>query len=126
MTMSSMTRPSRGGSVRISPFVISVLLLIACGGSPWKAAGAPTTPPDEQYRTGVEAGEDVYVWHCYQNQRVVVHQFGSACFGTRAPQVDRGPCGAPLPVESTMGAEHGHEIPDSFKWPGTDGSTAKP
>jgi hypothetical protein len=104
--------------MRISRFVWLLLLVIACGGRAWNVAGAPTKPPDEQFRTGVEAGDDVYIWHCYENNRVVVHQFGSACFGTRSPVIDRGPCGAPLSVESnyTYGR---HGLPDDFRWPGS-------
>jgi hypothetical protein len=108
---------------RLAGLVVALLAAFACGGSPWSVKGAPGVPPDEQFRTGVEAGEDVYIWHCYRGSRVVVHQFGSACFGTRAPQMDEGPCGAPLPVEANYqpyerdgGAQ---SMPDDMRWPGT-------
>jgi hypothetical protein len=99
------------------------LLPLACGGAPWGATGAPDVPPDEQFRTGVEAGSDVYVWHCYRGSRVVVRQFGTACTGTRAPVVERGACGAPLPVEATFSVldrEGGAPtVPRDRRWPGS-------
>ncbi|HQY64400.1 MAG: hypothetical protein IPQ09_17830 [Myxococcales bacterium] len=98
------------------------LALIACGGPPWSVAGAPDAPPDRQFRTGTEAGEDVYVWECHKGQRVVVHQSGSACLGTRPPVITRGPCGEPLPVESKFPPLDGggvSRVPESLEWPGT-------
>lgn len=104
--------------------VIFFLVLVACGGAPWSAPGAPKAPPDEQFRTGVEAGEDVYVWSCYQNERVMVSQF-SGCFGSRAPVLERGPCGKALPSESRFGeprqgGTRGRAVPESQRWPGSD------
>jgi hypothetical protein len=107
---------------------VLLVVLFACGGDPWGAKEAPNVPPDEQFRTGVEAGEDVYVWNCYQGSRIVVSQFGSACFGTRAPVLERGPCGARLPGEARFdgfyrdaGAER---LPPPQRWPGTTGATS--
>lgn len=93
--------------------------MLACGGNPWSVAGAPDVPPDAEFRTGVEAGEDVFIWECYKGSRVVVRQFGSACFGTRAPVLDKGPCGAPLAIEGSYAGVHHDNIPDSRRWPGT-------
>ena len=110
--------------------LVFLFVLVACGGAAWDVANAPKTPPDEQFRTGVEAGEDVYLWHCYEGHRVMVSQFGSACFGSRKPVVERGPCGAPLPGEQRFGAyerEAGAErLPDSQRWPGSPKVEASP
>lgn len=118
----------RGSLLRFGRF--GLLALIACGGPPWSVAGAPDAPPDRQFRTGVEAGLDVYVWECHKGERIVVFQHGSACFGTRPPVLTRGPCGAPLAVESQfppLDEGHLHSVPESLQWPGTprpkDGST---
>lgn len=108
----------------LHPAVVLVLTILACGGTrPWNAPGAPKAPPDEQFRTGVEAGEHVYIWHCHEGARVMVTQFGSACFGTREPVVERGACGAPLPGEKRF---EGYDrdagakaLPDTYKWPGS-------
>src|SRR5258708_3661534 len=100
----------------------------ACGGNPWSVAGAPDVPPDGEFRTGVEAGEDVYVWQCYKGSRVVVRQFGSACFGTRSPELDKGPCGSPLPSEAqyqSRGVQN-DTVPDTKRWPGVPATGLPP
>lgn len=107
------------------PIVLVILALVACSGAPWTVADAPRVPPDEQFRTGVEAGHDVYIWNCYEGKRVMITQFGSACFGTRAPQIERGPCGTPLPGEAHFPADHYREagaagMPAAQHWPSTD------
>ena len=100
--------------------VFVVLALIACGGTlPWKAPGAPQAPPDEQFGTGVEAGENVYIWHCHNGSRIVLTQAGS-CFGTREPVIARGVCGAPLPDEQRLHEQKSRTLSDSFKWPEGD------
>lgn len=98
--------------------VLGLLLLIACGSDAWKANGAPKTSPDVQFRTGVEVGYDAWLWNCYEGERVLVTQSGSACFGTSAPRVVRGPCGKPLPEEAQLAPpESRHEIPEGSRWP---------
>jgi hypothetical protein len=100
--------------------VLAILLALSCGGSPWSVSGAPKSPPDEQFRTGVEVGEDVYVWHCYEGKRVVVTQTSSACFGARSPELASGACGAPLTSEARYNdAQRKAGVPDSMRWPGS-------
>ena len=114
--------------VRVPPIVLLVLGTIACGGSPWAAKDAPKTPPDEQFRTGVEVGYDAWIWHCYEGQRIVITQSGSAGFGTSAPRRSTGPCGAPLASERGFSKENEgrQEIPDSYRWPGSRPAPPKP
>lgn len=112
---------NRSAYIRRLPVWIA-LALLSCGGNPWSVAGAPTVPPDAELRTGVEAGEDVYVWRCYRGERVVVRQYGTACTGTRAPVLDRGPCGAPLPVEADYPSVYADTLPDDRRWPGVPAS----
>jgi hypothetical protein len=109
--------------VRIPFPVVALLAVVSCGGRPWSVSGAPDVPPDMQFRTGVEAGEDIYVWNCFRGHRVVVRQFSSACFGSRAPVMERGACGARLaseahdPDPSDGGYSPG--MPDDYRWPGS-------
>ncbi len=102
--------------------VIFALVTVACGGAPWAAPGVPKRPPDEQFGTGAEAGEDVYIWNCHEGARVMVSQWGSACYGTRAPVVERGPCGTPLPGEKRFESDRPKDrapSPPTQNWPGT-------
>jgi hypothetical protein len=107
--------------------VLFVLGAMACSGSPWKVANAPTSPPDMQFQTGVEVGEEVYVWNCYQGSRVLVRQSSSACFGAGPTQLYKGACGAPLPEEASYAERYdaggGGWMPEDLRWPGSDGST---
>jgi hypothetical protein len=108
---------------RLRLLVIFALVNVACAGAPWAAPGVPSRPPDEQFGTGAEAGEDVYIWHCHEGERVMVSQWGSACYGTRAPVVERGACGKPLPGERRFESEFpkdGARGRPSQSWPGTD------
>jgi hypothetical protein len=96
----------------------SFLLLIACHDDPWTSQDAPKVRPDEEFRTGTEAGFDVWIWHCYEGQRIVIMQHGSAFFGAGRPQTTTGPCGAPLSVESKFPpSERQNEIPEGYRWP---------
>jgi hypothetical protein len=105
---------------RIPRVVVVVVGMLACGGSAWDMKGAPKSPPDEQFRTGVEVGYDAWLWHCYEGHRVLVTQSGSACFGTGRPQMQSGPCGASLAGESAFPEPiRRHEIPDGYRWPGS-------
>jgi hypothetical protein len=104
--------------------VLVLVVLFACGGNPWRVKDAPNVPPDEQFRTGTEAGEDVYVWQCYEGSRIVVSQWGSACYGSRAPIMEKGACGAPLPVESKYPSEVRKELLPPQRWPGSPGATS--
>lgn len=98
----------------------TTLFMLACSATKaWEMKGAPTVVPDEQFRTGVEAGEDVWVWHCVGNERVVITQFSSALCGVKAPRLERGPCGRPLPVEAHLGSARDRPIPEGYRWPGS-------
>ena len=100
--------------------LLLLLLLVACHDKPWTAEDSPKSPPDEQFRTGVEAGADVWIWHCYEGERVVITQAGSAFFGTWEPVTHRGPCGAPLANESSFPPQNQRdEIPEGYRWPGS-------
>jgi hypothetical protein len=115
-------------SLRRPPlFVLFVLGAIACSGAPWKVANAPTSPPDEQFQTGVEVGEEVYVWHCYQGSRVLVRQSSSACFGAGPTELYKGACGTVLPEETPYAARRDAGgpgwMPESLRWPGSEGAT---
>lgn len=97
----------------------TTLFMLACGApNAWDMKGAPKAIPDEQYRTGVEAGSDVWVWHCVGNERIVITQFSSAFCGAKTPRIERGPCGGPLPVERDVGMRH-VPIPEGYRWPGS-------
>jgi hypothetical protein len=109
----------------VSPIVVVLLLVIACGGTlPWKMPSVPEQQPDEQYRTGVEAGEHVYLWNCHNNERILVTQVGS-CFGTREPVVERGPCGQPLQGEARFKDVHRNDLPVTWKWQGEQPDAAR-
>jgi hypothetical protein len=105
---------------RVPPVVIVVVGMLACGRSAWDMKGAPTSPPDEQFRTGVEVGYDAWLWHCYEGHRVLVTQSSSACFGAARPRMEAGPCGAPLPGEASFPApDRRDHVPDGYRWPGS-------
>jgi len=98
------------------------LIMLGCSSKAWEVKGAPSAPPDEQFRTGVEAGYDAYVWYCYKGERIVVTQSSSALLGATKPQLHRGPCGAPLSVEADFPAVDGGrrgDIPGPYRWPGS-------
>ena len=96
------------------------LAMLACGVPyAWDMKGAPKRPPDEQYRTGTEVGDDLWVWHCYENERIVITQYSSAMCGAKAPRLERGPCGEPLAVEVANARRHPHPIPAGMRWPGS-------
>ncbi|MBX3232847.1 MAG: hypothetical protein KIT84_42505 [Labilithrix sp.] len=98
-------------------FVGLGLTLLACSfQKPWDVKDAPKSPPDLQYRTGVEVGHDVYVWRCYEGKRVVVSQGGSAFCGASAPRLSTSACG-PGPEDEV--AERAHDVPESLRWPGS-------
>ena len=101
--------------------VIPFLALVACHDPPWESPDAPKAPPDEQFRTGVEVGYDAWIWHCYEGQRVVITQAGSAYFGPSVPKTAKGPCGTPLPAESDFPPpQQRDEIPPGYRWPGSE------
>ena len=93
-----------------------VLLVIgACSTNPWEVAGAPAVPPDAEFRAG---RDDVYVWKCAVGERVVVRQTSSGCFGAHAPEIQRGPCGAPLAMEMPyLGENRADNLPVAKRWP---------
>lgn len=97
-----------------------VLVLLACGDKPWSRKDAPSIPPDEQFRTGHEAGYDAWIWHCYAGQRIVITQSSSALLGASAPRTTRGPCGAPLALEAGFPPpRRRYPVPPSVRWPGS-------
>lgn len=104
--------------MRLPRASLLLALVAACGPSAWSAKDTPKKSPDVQFRTGVEVGYDAWLWHCYEGQRVLVTQSGSACFGTSKPRIERGLCGTPLPAEAHLDPpERRHEIPEGSRWP---------
>lgn len=94
--------------------------MLACGVPlPWEMKGAPTPPPDLQYRTGTEVGNDVYVWNCVNNEHVIIVQGSSAMCGASAPRAQRGPCGAKLPWDDTSHDGRHYNVPNGLRWPGS-------
>ena len=117
----------RGPTIRPPLVVAATLLMLACSGrEPWQLEGAPKTPPDHQYRTGVEAGQDFWQWDCYEGQRVVIVKYTSACYAG-APKMHKGPCGKPLDFEVEFARnEHLDALPESSRWPGSDAGPPPP
>ncbi len=100
--------------------VWGTLVMLACGVPyAWDMSDAPKALPDEQYRTGTEVGSYLWVWHCYENERVVITQYSSAMCGAKRPQIEKGPCGGKLPSEVASARYHPHRISDGMRWPGT-------
>ena len=103
---------------RLPLAALIIATLAACGPRAWSFKGAPDESPDEQFRTGVEVGYDAFLWRCHRGERVLVVQSGSACFGTSATRVERGPCGTPLPGEARLDPPpRRNEIPEGSRWP---------
>lgn len=103
-----MTMPSR---------LLLCALAIGCSGeAPSKVSGAPTTPPDEQFRLGVEAGDDVLVWRCTQGQHVVMHRSTSAFFGAGRWVIERSACGTTAALENIPSTSR-HALPAGQGWP---------
>lgn len=104
---------------------LGFVLLVACTSKrPWDVAGAPTVPPDLQYRTGVEVGSDEYVWYCYRGERVVVSQSSSAFCGASPPRLlKQGACGR-RPEDDE--ADRSSDVPDGLRWPGSPPPAPRP
>lgn len=102
------------------PLLVAAMLACSTGPDPWKMEGAPKSPPDYQWRTGVEAGEDFWQWDCYEGQRVVIVKYSSACYAA-APKLHKGPCGKLFDFEEDF-AKHGHfgPLPEGSRWPNSD------
>jgi hypothetical protein len=93
--------------------------LVACSGEdPWTMKGAPKAIPDEQVRTGVEAGADYWIWHCYEGQRVEIRRSSSAFCGAGPNRMTKSACDPRLFPERNEGAR-AHELPDPLRWPGS-------
>lgn len=106
-------RSSLGGIV-----IVAMLMMLACSmRDPWKIDGAPKAPPDYQFRTGTEAGNDYWLWTCHEGQHVAIVKFSSACYAG-APKLERGPCGTPFEWEERE-ARRAEELPESLRWPGS-------
>ena len=101
--------------------------MLACSSrDPWTLEGAPKSPPDHQWRTGVEAGQDFWQWDCYEGQRVVIVKYTSACYAG-APKLYRGPCGKPLDFEEEFSKnERFDELPEGSRWPHSDAGPPPP
>lgn len=94
--------------------------MLACGvPRPWDMKGAPKPPPDVQYRTGTEVGNDVYIWNCVDGEHVVIVQGSSAMCGASAPRMQRGACGTKLSFEDTKFDGRHYSVPAGMRWPGS-------
>jgi hypothetical protein len=86
---------ARPWALRSAAAIAFAVLSCACGTYALDMDGAPKVPPDGVMRTGIESGEDYYVWDCYQGSRVVIHQH-STFWSRSSPVMERGPCRAPI------------------------------
>jgi hypothetical protein len=93
-----------------------LLFLAGCPcNDPCTDQGLPL-PPDSACRLGIEAGDDIYVWECVDDRRVVVTYGGSAFFGCPSP---------PTRFEAPCGELTEYEI-ENFGEEGLDGVVCDP
>ena len=82
---------------RLPALALALGATLSCGAAALDMNGRPPGPPDETIRTGYEAGEDYYVWHCYEGSRVIIHQHTSF-FSRSSPVMERRPCSDTFPL----------------------------
>lgn len=98
--------------------LLAGLMLAGCCSSPWNKFPMPVAP-DRSCRTANVAGYDVYIWNCYEQQRVVIYKY-SAEMSCEEPKKETTPCGGQAPIESKLGAsiqEGCKSVPVSLRWP---------
>jgi hypothetical protein len=82
-------------------------------------AGAPRTPPDDQFETGGGHSTRVLRWHCVDGQRVLMHRScgeGMCLSPCGDWKIEKHPCGSPeTELERTYDIE-GLPIPDGEGW----------
>lgn len=88
----SARRPTR--LLLLAPLVLA--LQACCNDEPRDAL---PTPPDRECRTGVEAGFDIAVWDCVNDEHVVAFRTSSAFTGCSGVTVQKAPCGQITPFE---------------------------
>jgi hypothetical protein len=76
-----------------------ILALQACCSEHPRAA--LSTPPDRECQTGVEAGFDIALWECINEEHVIAYRTSSAFGGCSGVTVERAPCGELTPFERT-------------------------
>lgn len=96
------------------------LSLTGCEPDPWQTFPIGVEP-DQQCRTGHETGYDVYLWHCYQSQRVAIFRHCSAFFGCDPSERQTAACSSTTPIERDLKLqERCDAVPVAVRWvPGT-------
>lgn len=85
---------------RVAALLVFVPLFLALEGCcAQEPRDALSTAPDRECRTGVEAGLDIAVWECVNQEHVVAYRRSSAFFGCSGVDVERVPCGQLTPFE---------------------------
>ena len=78
--------------------------LAGCSPDPWVAYPS-SKAPDQQCRTGGEAGYDVYLWYCVGGHRIAVFQYCTGMTGCRDPEKQVSACGAKTSIERELARE---------------------
>lgn len=104
---------------RLATILGGAALLAACNADPaWTLPDVPGEPPDTQHELGGGYMYFVYVWECYEDHRVVIHQGCADGTGCDVAVIERVDCGS----DSTFERQHldGEQEPiRTRRWPGT-------
>lgn len=97
--------------------LLGALSSAGCCGAPWSSFPMATAP-DRACRTGGAAGYDVYIWSCYNQQRVVIYKF-SGELSCQEPQRETASCGGQTAIEKKLAADVQQgcrPVPASLQW----------
>lgn len=85
--------------------LIITILITACATAPWKNHKI-STQPDVSCWTGSEAGYELYIWNCLNNEHVVVYQWQAGLY-TYPSQIEKTQCGKQTEFEDNMHFKEG-------------------
>lgn len=85
----------------ISIMIFCLALSAGCASAPWKEYPMKTLP-DHSCLTEGEAGNDVYVWKCVDNKRVVISQYCAGIYPCRSPKKEEVACGTLSTLEQDI------------------------
>ncbi len=101
----------------ISGLILLVFLLTGCCSEPWKVFPM-SVAPDVSCRTGTTHGYDIYIWDCYQNEKVVISQYSTEAT-CQAPEQQKTKCGQLTEIERKLATEIREQcgdLPEFRRW----------
>lgn len=85
-------------------FYFIALLLSSCASSSWEKFPIKTQPDVSCNNGSGEAGYQIFVWNCLENERVVIYQWQSGLYKYPS-KIEKSPCGKKTQFEKNEGIE---------------------